>query len=105
MRKLVRDKIPALMAADGINCHPRQLEHPKLGLMLREKILEEARELVAAEPDEFAEEAADLLDVLQALVQYEYGRRGWGMVAQVSEAKRIAKGGFTEGWEITVPCS
>ncbi|PKL44505.1 MAG: restriction endonuclease subunit R [Candidatus Riflebacteria bacterium HGW-Riflebacteria-2] len=67
-RKLVRDKIPSIIAKEGKQAVTRRLESGELEYFLRLKLLEEAYELFKAKDSpEFAKEAADVFEVIQAL--------------------------------------
>ncbi|MCI0711669.1 MAG: nucleoside triphosphate pyrophosphohydrolase [Chloroflexi bacterium] len=52
--KLVRDNIPEIIAANG--------------QALRQKLVEEAQEVLQAKPDELVNELADVYEVLDALI-------------------------------------
>lgn len=105
-KKLARDRIFDVPWRDeetkeGIRRYTRPVadaeEHGKL---LRQKLLEEVGELVVADsPDEFLDEAADVFEVLRALVMLA----GFDMnhFYEVADDKRDARGGFSQGlvWE------
>ena len=65
--KLVRDQIPAIIAAEGHQPVTRILDHADYEAALRAKLLEEAHEAQAAPDGKPASELADVLEVLQAL--------------------------------------
>lgn len=66
--KLVRDLIPTLIEAQGDTPSARVLEEDEYAAALREKLMEEAKEYLAATtPAQRAEELADLLEVACAL--------------------------------------
>ena len=64
--KLVRNRIPAIIAADGGHPVTRVLDHVGYEAALRAKLLEEAHEAQAAPDGQLASELADVLEVLQA---------------------------------------
>lgn len=66
-RKLVRDRIPEIIAANGGAVSVRVMDQDEYRAALHTKLGEEAAELRAAEPREQLGELADLLDVVQAL--------------------------------------
>jgi predicted house-cleaning noncanonical NTP pyrophosphatase (MazG superfamily) len=68
MGKLNRDGVPDLIRRDGGRVETRRLSDDEFGAALREKIVEEAREVAAAgSRGETIEELADLLEVVRAL--------------------------------------
>src|ERR1035438_7836644 len=62
--KLVRDQIPAIIAADGGQPVTRVLDDAGYEAALRAKLLEEAHEAQAAPDGQLASELADVLEVL-----------------------------------------
>ena len=62
--KLVRDKIPDIIEADGKSCKTRILSDEEYIAALEEKLNEEVAEYQA---DKNLEEMADVLEVLQAI--------------------------------------
>ncbi len=92
-RKLVRDRIPEIVAARGLRCRTRTLSPAAYARALREKVLEEARELLEARGrDAVLNELADLRELLDSL------RRLLGVGPDAFERlvrrKRLARGGF-----------
>ena len=85
-RKLVRDQIPAIIAADGHQAVTRVLDHAGYEAALRTKLLEEAHE------GKLASELADVLEALQALAA-AHGM-GWEEVVSEASRKRAERGGF-----------
>ncbi|WP_150265844.1 nucleoside triphosphate pyrophosphohydrolase [Paenibacillus tepidiphilus] len=72
--KLVRDEIPALIAAQGRTCTTSILETEEYITALRTKLCEEAEEYLAADTSaEALEELADLLEVIHALAALHGG--------------------------------
>lgn len=89
--KLVRDRIPAIVAASGKTCEVRTLEPAEYKSHLTRKLQEELAEFQeSAAP----EELADLVEVVYALVQAS------GMTHEQFEAMRLQerqeRGGFDE---------
>ncbi len=62
--KLVRDKIPEIIEADGKTCKTRILDDEEYLAALEEKLNEEVAEY---QKDKNLEEMADVLEVLQAI--------------------------------------
>ena len=67
--KLVRDRIPELLQQDGCTYRVEILDEQEFQQALREKVLEEAREVVEADTGELVNELADLYEVLDTLMQ------------------------------------
>ncbi|WP_248959984.1 nucleoside triphosphate pyrophosphohydrolase [Sphaerisporangium perillae] len=65
--KLVRDRIPEIIEADGRTAKVRVLDESELVSALTAKLAEEAEELRQAEPDDRLGELADIYEVLAAL--------------------------------------
>jgi predicted house-cleaning noncanonical NTP pyrophosphatase (MazG superfamily) len=65
--KLVRDRIPDLVAGAGEPAAFHQATEAEYGRLLRAKLLEEAAEAATAPPDGLLEELGDVLQVLYAL--------------------------------------
>jgi predicted house-cleaning noncanonical NTP pyrophosphatase (MazG superfamily) len=89
--KLVRDKIPASIKANGENCLYHQADDEEFQVKLRLKLQEEVSEYLAMES---IEEMADILEVIDTIVE----NQGWGMeaVKQAQVEKREKRGGFQE---------
>ena len=94
-RKLVRDRIPAIISADGRRPVVEVLAPEQRRAALLAKLLEEADEAVRADADDVVEELADVLEVLRALA----GDVGLSMadVTAVADRKRAERGGFEGG--------
>lgn len=96
MGKLVRDRIPERLAAEGLVITTVEVTGPELVAALRAKVLEEAAE-VAGAPDRAAlvEELGDLREVLDALAAAE--GVGDAEIRERAAEKRRTHGGFTRG--------
>ena len=90
--KLVRDQIPAIIAADGGQPVTRILDHAGYEAALRAKLLEEAHEAQAAPDGQLASELADVLEVLQALAAAH--DMSWEDIVSEASRKRAERGGF-----------
>src|SRR5580700_4537909 len=66
--KLVRDRIPEIIEADGHHAFTRTLDGQDYRTALLAKLVEEAREAQSASADELPSELADVREVLQALL-------------------------------------
>lgn len=95
MGKLVRDKIPELIRADGRRPVVRVLDDDAYRDALHDKLLEEAAELRAASTvADVLAEAADVLEVLTAIVGV-HGATVDDVLALAAD-KRRERGGFVE---------
>jgi predicted house-cleaning noncanonical NTP pyrophosphatase (MazG superfamily) len=91
--KLIRDRLPAMMRAQGLTVFTRRLDDAEFVARLKAKLVEEAREAeAAATPDALREELADLMEVIRALA----ATTGLGLdeIEAVRLAKLAERGGF-----------
>lgn len=102
MGKLVRNKIPQIIAADGKKPITRILSQEEYLLELDKKLNEEIAEYQA---DKSIEEMADVLEVLFAICE----ARGYSVeeMMEVRNKKREARGGFEQKiyWSGNEPCN
>jgi predicted house-cleaning noncanonical NTP pyrophosphatase (MazG superfamily) len=92
--KLVRDQIPDLIAASGSQYDTVQLSEAEYQQALRDKLIEEATEAATALPEQLTSELADLLDVIDALI--ESAGISQESILLERDQKRATKGGFTQ---------
>ena len=92
--KLVRDRIPQIVAASGGSTVTVRLGTEDFRQALHLKLVEEAAELLAAPADSRLEELADLYEVLIALT-LAYGL-SLPDVIQTADRKRRDRGGFDD---------
>ena len=87
--KLVRDRIPEIIEADGKTCVTEILADEQYLEMLDTKLNEELAEY---QESKSLEELADLLEVMRAVVK----ARGWSweQLEQVRQEKAARRGGF-----------
>lgn len=87
--KLVRDRIPEIIEADGKTCVCETLSDEDYLSLLDQKLNEELAEY---QESNSLEELADLLEVMRAVVK----ARGWTMedLEQVRAKKATKRGGF-----------
>ena len=91
--KLVRDRIPELIEASGEEPVVRKANQQELEKFLLEKIVEEAIEF--RETGDI-DELVDILEVLDAFMDYR--KIDSGLIEIQQHAKRLARGGFKEGF-------
>lgn len=95
VEKLIRDRLPAIMQADGLTTFERALPLPDFQAALAAKLVEEAREVAAAASRaELVEELADVAEVILALTAAHGIDAAEIEAARV--AKRVARGGFDD---------
>ena len=91
-RKIVRDRIPAIIRKAGGIARVRTLPRAEAIVLLSQKLIEEAFEVWSASTTDMVHELADVLEVLDAL------RRESGIaqhtLQQVREDRRATRGGF-----------
>lgn len=94
VEKLIRDRLPAMMQAQGLKTYTRRLDDGAFDQALRAKLIEEAEETRTAPSRDLLEELADVTEVVLALAELH------GFTAEDVEAARITKraerGGFDE---------
>jgi predicted house-cleaning noncanonical NTP pyrophosphatase (MazG superfamily) len=96
-KKLVRDKIPAIIAAEGRSPVIESVNGRKLAQALADKLIEEHAEFIAADVVENKiEELTDIVEVAIALGR-SYGLTEAQFMRQL-DAKRTSKGGFEKGY-------
>lgn len=91
--KLVRDKIPQILRERGIKITERILDDQEYITRLKDKLLEEAHEVVmAADSEALQEELADVLEVVMALASTH--NLLLEDIEKHRKQKKLAKGGF-----------
>jgi len=95
VEKLIRDRLPDMMRAQGLRVEDRRLDDAAFRAALLDKLVEEAAEARAATgPDALLEELADVAEVVRALLTLS--GRTFEELETVRLAKRKARGGFEE---------
>lgn len=91
--KLVRDGVSELIKSEGLTVHERVMELQEYSLRLKDKLIEEAKEVENAfSKEELKEELADVLEVIHALA--EANNFTLEEIEKVRLSKRNRKGGF-----------
>jgi predicted house-cleaning noncanonical NTP pyrophosphatase (MazG superfamily) len=93
--KLVRDRIPQIIAEAGVQKRYSKIAHEDMKYALRTKLEEEVSELISSSPDSEVEELADVFEVLVSLSAVL--GHPWGEVVRAAEEKRDSRGGFSLG--------
>ena len=93
--KLVRDRIPELITAEGRQPVVVVLPSAERARALIAKLAEEAAEVAGADAASLPEELADVLEVVRALA----GEAGLSLddVVALADRKREVRGGFDRG--------
>lgn len=92
--KLIRDHIPNLIAQSGRRCTTEVLSEAEFRQALRTKLVEEAKEVLAADSIELPTELADVLEVLDALL--EAHGLSISTIRHLQQARRQERGGFAQ---------
>jgi predicted house-cleaning noncanonical NTP pyrophosphatase (MazG superfamily) len=92
-RKLVRDRIPEIIQADGHHAVTRLLDEAGYLQALLDKLVEEAGEAAGASTADLPGELADVLEVLHALTAA--AGISWEQLLALADDKRDHRGGFT----------
>jgi len=90
--KLVRDKIPQIIEADGRKCEISIVSKEQLQPLLEEKLKEEVNEFLQ---DKNLEELADIMEVILGLAE-NLGYSEEDLIRK-REEKKEARGGFKDG--------
>jgi predicted house-cleaning noncanonical NTP pyrophosphatase (MazG superfamily) len=91
--KLVRDRIPEILAAKGLKAQTRVLTDDEYIKYLLKKMVEESTELLSSlEKGNMEEELADVLELIDAIVKFKV----WKMedIITIQKEKRQKNGGF-----------
>lgn len=90
--KLIRDNIPEIIAASGKECDVKILSDEEYIIKLKEKMVEEAHEVLSADEKEIIAELADVLEIVEAIEKYY--EIDPGIVEEKKRAKAISNGKF-----------
>ena len=93
--KLVRDSIPEIIRQHGDTCQTEVMTESEFQLALRQKIVEEAQEVMQTTThSELVRELADLYEVVETLLQTNDITPD--MLRTEQEQRRTTRGGFTQ---------
>ena len=90
--KLVRDKIPEIILADGREVSTRILDDKEYAKELEKKLAEEYKEVLESKGEHRLEELGDVLEVMMALAKLD----GYSVddIVVAARKKREKRGGF-----------
>jgi len=92
--KLIRDRIPEIIEAEGKTCHIEVMPEEEYRQALLAKLVEEAQEAFQAGTDRLVTELADLYEVIDAVLAAHGIDRE--TVLQVQAQRRSERGGFEQ---------
>lgn len=96
--RLVRDLIPQLVKDAGHDVKFRPLDSQDKPAFLKQKVVDEAMELLHADLGQETEEVGDVLEALESLIRVrDYGRDN---LRRVKEGKKKRRGGFERCWVV-----
>ncbi|XWK91248.1 MAG: nucleoside triphosphate pyrophosphohydrolase [Phormidium sp.] len=90
--KLVRDKIPEIIQQSGLKCETLTISESEYRQALRQKVVEEAQEIAAADEENLIMELADIYEVIDA-IRETYGINRELIIAEQMR-RRNERGGF-----------
>lgn len=93
-KKLVRDKIPQIIKEAGDEYETRVMGKKEFRKRLREKLVEEAQELLNASKKDLKDELADVLQVIKSIAEFE--GIGFEKVEQERKEKEKKRGSFKD---------
>jgi len=92
--KLVRDRIPEIIEAEGRRCGTEIMDNADFRQALLAKLIEEAQEIAASDGRDLMIEIADLLEVVDAIIAtFELDRQD---ILITQAQRRHARGGFAK---------
>lgn len=94
--KLVRDKVPDIIHEAGESPIIRIAKPDELDALLREKIVEEAKEFLVSGD---TEELVDILEAIDAILKLR--KADSALIELQRHSKLLARGGFTKGYVLT----
>ncbi len=93
INKLVRDKIPEMISANGGNAKIKFLNDDEYKNALENKLIEECNEVISAKDLESKkEELADVLEVIHSISNF-FGV-SFEKIEKIRESKKKSRGGF-----------
>ncbi|WP_373481113.1 hypothetical protein [Geminocystis sp.] len=93
-QKLIRNKIPEIINSDSQKCQVKKLSNGEYKEALKQKLIEEAQEVLTANKDNLEEEIADVYEVIEAIIKAN--KLDKKAIAKVQKEKRKLKGKFDQ---------
>jgi len=93
-KKLVRDKIPEIIKANGEEPITKILDDEEYKKELEIKLLEECHEVIEASNEDRLEELADLYEVIKALLAIE--NSSFEEIIKIAKEKELKRGAFKD---------
>jgi len=93
--KLVRDKIPDIIEKEGRSCLICSIPEKTGSLFLRQKLVEESKELFNCNKKEITNEIVDLLELIDEIVKIE--KIDTKYLKKLKKIKKRERGGFDKG--------
>ncbi|MFC2046506.1 nucleotide pyrophosphohydrolase [Chloroflexota bacterium] len=90
--KLIRDRIPEIIQADGRTCGTETLSEGEYRKVLFQKLVEEAQEAAESSSDGLVTELADVLEIVDAIMT-AYSIHHQSVLTE-QEQRRTQRGGF-----------
>jgi len=91
-KKLIRDKIPEIIEADGNKYELRVMGESEFRKELRNKLIEESKEVIEAEKGELIKELADVLEVIKSIAEDE--DMSFKLIEEKQKQRREKRGSF-----------
>lgn len=91
-KKLIRDKIPDIIAKHGGKYKTKVLIKREFERELRRKLLEESKELIKAPNVKLTDELSDILEIIKSLAKFH--RIKFSDIEKKRVQKRNMRGGF-----------
>lgn len=91
-KKLIRDKIPQVIKANGEEYELRVMGKREFEKELKKKLVEEAKELAESKRDNLLNEMADVLELLKSMA--DFYKINFKLVEKKQVEKRKARGAF-----------
>lgn len=91
-QKLIRDRIPEVIKASGDKCELKILSEKRFEEELKNKLVEESKELIDAPKEELLNELADVLELVKSIGSHY--KIQFHKIEEYQREKRRKRGGF-----------
>ncbi len=93
VKKLVRDNITSILAAQGVQAFNKTLNDQEYKIALNNKLFEEAEEVLSAESkEELCQELGDVIEVIKAIGKVN--NISFEDILKAAKEKHLLRGGF-----------